>query len=105
MGTTDMFAMMMKRIFEQEVGEDSIEDFLLMLSCAKKQKNQIDNQDEHHRLQKLVDNGMQLDHADEVKLNKLEATHQKYIDYVRKKRKVNRDQRHACRQWHAIGSF
>ncbi len=31
-----------------------------------------------HWLQKLVDNGVQLDHADEAKLNILEAAHQKY---------------------------
>jgi hypothetical protein len=37
----DSLAMMMKRVFEQEVGEDSIEDFLLMLS----QKNQKKNND------------------------------------------------------------
>ncbi len=34
-----------------------------------------------HRLQKLVDNGVQLDHADEAKLNKLEAAHQKKKEY------------------------
>ncbi len=28
----DRFATMMKRVFEQDVGENSIEDFLLMLS-------------------------------------------------------------------------
>jgi hypothetical protein len=28
----DRFAMMMNRIFEQEVGENTVEDFLLMLS-------------------------------------------------------------------------
>ncbi len=45
---------MMKSVFEQEVGEDSIEDFLLMLSERRQ-----NNPEEHHRLQKLLDNGVQ----------------------------------------------
>jgi hypothetical protein len=80
----DMFAMMMKSIFEQEVGENSIEDFLLMLSCEAKNdrmpRHKQNNRDKRHWLQKLVDNGKHLDHADEAKLNKLVAAHQKKTD-------------------------
>jgi hypothetical protein len=82
------FDKMMSMVFELEVCENSIEDFLLMLSCAKKLKNQIDNQDKRHQLQKLVDNGKQFDHAVEAKLNKLVSAHQKYIDYLREKRPI-----------------
>jgi hypothetical protein len=64
------------------VGEDSIEDFLLMLSRAKNnsrmREREQNNKIEHLRLQKLVVNGVQLDHAEEAKLNKIEAVHQKY---------------------------
>jgi hypothetical protein len=35
------------------------------------------NQDEHHRPQKLVENDEQLGNAEEAKLNKLAAAHQK----------------------------
>jgi hypothetical protein len=57
----DRFATMMNGVFEQEVGENSIEDFLLMLR-RKSQKNnnrdnehQRNNRDDRHRLQKLID--------------------------------------------------
>ncbi len=64
------------------MGEDSIEDFLLMLSRAKNnsrmREREQNNKIEHLRLQKLVVNGVQLDHAEEAKLNKIEAVHQKY---------------------------
>jgi hypothetical protein len=63
----DSFAMMLKSIFEQEVGEDSTEEFLLKLRLARTQDHDLEckqkNQAEHHQLQKLVDNGKQLDHA------------------------------------------
>jgi hypothetical protein len=54
------FARMMTSVFEQEVGEDSTEDFLLMLTHARKHasdlEHQRNNQDERHWFQKLVDN-------------------------------------------------
>ncbi len=80
----------MKSVFEQEVGEASAEDFLLKLSHAKKQNNW----DEHHRVQKLIKNGKQLDHAQEAKLNKLVAANQKKKDYEHEYYQNNQDEHH-----------
>jgi hypothetical protein len=41
------------------------------------------NCNKHQGLQKLVDNGEQLDHVEEAKLNKLEAARQKTKEYYR----------------------
>jgi hypothetical protein len=94
----DMFAMMMKSIFDQEVGEDSIEVFLLMLSHAKNnspmREHEQNNKIKHRWLQKLLDNGVQLDHAEEAKLNKLEAAHQKYNSRMRECKRNNKIKRH-----------
>ncbi len=50
-----------------------IKDYLL--ECYQ------NNQDEHHQLQKLVDNGKQWDHDEEAKLNKLVAVHLEKKEY------------------------
>jgi hypothetical protein len=50
---------------------------------ALKRDQETNNQDEHHWLQKLIENDKQLDHAQEAKLNKLAAAHQKKKDYER----------------------
>ncbi len=87
----ESFATMIRSIFEQEVGVKSMEDFLVKLRHAsdyehKQNRHASDyehkrnNQDERHWLQKLVDNGQQLVHAEEAKLNKLVEAHQKKND-------------------------
>jgi hypothetical protein len=61
-----------------------------MLSSARKGNNRV----ERHWLQKLVENGEQLDLADEAKLNKLVATHQKKKDRDREYYQNNRVECH-----------
>jgi hypothetical protein len=67
----------MKSVFEQEVGEDTTEDFLVKLRRKKKHECKPNYRDECHQLQKLVDNGEQSDHAEAAKLNKVVTAHQK----------------------------
>jgi hypothetical protein len=60
----------------------------------EKRKRRKANRDKHHRLQKLVDNGGQLDHANEAKLNKLVAARRKNNNHKRESYQNNRDERH-----------